>query len=370
MSLSIGIVGLPNVGKSTLFNALLKRQQALAANYPFATIEPNVGVVDVPDERLNALAVCVKEEYGQRGTREVPEKIIPAVVKFYDIAGLVKGASQGEGLGNQFLNHIREVDAIVQVVRDFNDENVIRAGSTEPKNDMEIINTELILADLQVVSKRVERFGSELKKFKTSENIKKMAVYEKLEKNLNEGKLASEVEFTEDDLEVIKDLNLLTLKPMFYVLNIDERNLGKDDVRTDDMGGKQWVSLSAKIESELSSLDEEDAALYMKELGITESGLDKVIKKGYEMLGLHTFLTAGPKEVRAWTMKKGTKAPQAAGVIHTDFERGFISAEVVSYDPLVKVGSWKKAKDEGLIRMEGKGYIMRDGDVVEFHFSV
>jgi len=365
MSLSIGIIGLPNVGKSTLFNALLKRQQALAANYPFATIEPNIGIVDVPDPRLQKLAEIVKQEFGQRkGDREIPEKIIPAVVKFYDIAGLVKGASQGEGLGNQFLSHIRETDALIQVVRDFTDENIIRAGAIEPKSDIEIVNTELMLADLQVLDKRIEHFDTDLRRARTTENFKKMDLYKKLQESLNKGVLAYNAGISEEDKLLLKDLNLLTFKPMIYVYNVDEASLNKESIHSD------VIYLCAKIESELSSLDETDVKAYMKEIGIEESGLDKVIKKGYEILGLQTFLTAGPKEVRAWTIKKDAKAPQAAGVIHTDFERGFISAEIISYMDLVTANGWKPAKDLGLIRIEGKNYIMRDGDIVEFHFSV
>lgn len=369
--MQIGIIGLPNVGKSTLFNALLKRQQALAANYPFATIEPNVGVVDVPDERLEKLAELVRREFGQRkGDREIPEKIIPAVIKFYDIAGLVKGASQGEGLGNQFLSHIREVDAIIQVVRAFSDENVIRAGSTEPKSDIEIINTELVLADLQVLIKKIENFEHEMKKAKTPENLKKANLYEKIRQTLDSGKLARSLELTEEDYLLVKDLNLLSLKPMIYVLNIDEDDLNTDITHSYNLEDNNCIKLSAKIESELSSLDESDAEAYMKELGVVESGLDQVIRRGYDLLGLQTFLTAGPKEVRAWTIHQGDKAPQAAGVIHTDFERGFISAEVISYSDLLVAGGWKSAKDRGLIRIEGKNYVMQNGDVVEFRFSV
>ncbi len=371
MSLSIGIIGLPNVGKSTLFNALLKRQQALAANYPFATIEPNIGVVDVPDPRLAKLAELVKQEFGQRkGDREIPEKIIPAVVKFYDIAGLVKGASQGEGLGNQFLSHIREADALIQVVRDFEDANVIRAGSIDQKTDIEVINTELILADLQVLSKRIERFEGEMKKNKSPENQKKMELYKTLLEALNKGTLSIDVKVSDEDKPLIKDLNLLTIKPMIYVLNVSEQDLSSKVTQNSNSLEKERVYLCAKIESELSSLDETDANAYKNELGILESGLDQVIKKGYGLLGLQTFLTAGPKEVRAWTIRKGDKAPQAAGVIHTDFERGFISAEVISYDSLLAVGGWKNAKEKGLVRIEGKNYVMQDGDVVEFRFSV
>ncbi|HSX39158.1 MAG TPA: redox-regulated ATPase YchF [Candidatus Saccharimonadales bacterium] len=363
MSLAIGIVGLPNVGKSTLFNALLKRQAALAANYPFATIEPNVGVVDVPDFRLLKLAEIVKSEYGrQAGDREVPEKIIPATVKFYDIAGLVKGASQGEGLGNQFLSHIREVDAIVHVIRDFTDENVIRAGSVSPKEDIDIINTELILADLQVLDKRYSKIEQDLKRSKSPEDIRKLELYKHIKEALDKGSFP--VIETEDDKALIADLNLLTLKPIIYVYNISESDL---KLHT---GGDDIIRLSAQIESELSSFSEEEKQAYLSELGITESGLDKVIKKGFDVLGLQTFLTAGPKEVRAWTIKKDAKAPQAAGAIHTDFERGFISAEIISFEDLIKAGGWKVAKDKGLVRIEGKNYTMRDGDVVEFRFSV
>lgn len=363
MSLSIGIVGLPNVGKSTLFNALLKRQAALAANYPFATIEPNVGVVDVPDPRLDKLAEIVKEEYGRSaGEREVPEKIVPAVVKFYDIAGLVKGAAQGEGLGNQFLTHIRETDAIVHVVRAFEDENVIRAGSTTPEEDISTINTELILADLQVLDKRYQKLEQDAKRAKTPENIKKLELYTQVKAQLDKGEMPKDM--SDEDREVLRDLNLLTLKPMIFVYNVAE-----NDAKLQD-GGDDKIWLSAKVESELSSFSPDEQKAYLADLGIKESGLDRVIKKGFDILGLQTFLTAGPKEVRAWTVKKGSKAPQAAGVIHTDFERGFISAEVVSYENLVSVGGWKLAKDKGLIRIEGKNYIMQDGDVVEFRFSV
>ena len=334
MSLSIGIVGLPNVGKSTLFNALLKRQAALAANYPFATIEPNTGIVDVRDPRLNILAQFVRNDYGSKaGDRQIPEKIIPAVVQFYDIAGLVKGASQGEGLGNEFLGHIRGVDAIVQVVRDFTDENVIRAGATNPEEDIQTINTELILADLQSLEK-------------------KMPILEK-----------------EDEI-LIKDLNLLTLKPMIIVLNTDESKLSTQDTQKITISGKDGLEICAKIESELAEFDENERQSYMKEIGITEPGLDRLIREGYELLNLESFLTMGPKEVRAWTYTKGDKAPQAAGKIHTDFERGFISAEIVNYSDLKPLESLKKAREKGLVRLEGKNYTMRDGDVVEFNFSV
>ncbi len=372
--MQVGIIGLPNVGKSTLFNALLKKQVALAANYPFATVEPNVGIVDVPDERLNKLAELVKIEFGghrdQKGgkpTREIPEKIIPAVVKFVDIAGLVKGASEGEGLGNQFLSHIREVDAIVHVIRDFEDENVTRAGSINPKSDKEIIETELILADLQVLEKRMESAQKDYRAVSDKETAKKLVVYEKLLKSLRAGELALAVRLSEEEKELIKDLNLLTFKPIIEVFNVSEDTV----VAGEDLAGStNSVQLCAKLESELSSLSEKEQEEYLKELGLKSSGLDKVIKLGYDILGLQTFFTAGPKEVRAWTITKGSKAPQAAGKIHTDFERGFISAEVVSYENLMAADGWKAAKDKGLIRIEGKTYEMKDGDVVEFNFSV
>ena len=371
MSLAIGIVGLPNVGKSTLFNALLKRQAALAANYPFATIEPNIGVVDVPDSRLDKLAEFVRNDFGrQSGGREVPEKIIPTVIKFYDIAGLVKGASQGEGLGNEFLGHIREVDAIIQVVRDFADDNVIRAGAVSPKEDIETINTELVLADLQVLQKRIEKMGNAFKFPKGKDDILRSQVYAKLLEVLDKGESASRINLSEEEREAIKDLNLLTLKPMIYVLNVDEQNLSNKYAQNDSYIGQQTLAICAKIESELSGFSKEEQKTFMQDLGISESGLDKIIKASYNTLGLQSFLTMGPKEVRAWTVMKGSKAPQAAGVIHTDFERGFISAEVINYETLLPIESLKKARELGKIRLEGKEYVMKDGDIVEFRFSV
>ncbi len=365
MSLSIGIVGLPNVGKSTLFNALLKKQQALAANYPFATIEPNVGIVDVPNERLQHLCAVVRNDYGGKaGDREVPEKIIPAVVKFVDIAGLVEGAAQGEGLGNKFLSHIREVDAIVHVVRAFEDENVAKAGSTTPENDIKVVETELGLADLQVLEKRITAEQRNARG-NNKEAFEKLQIYEKLMIVLDKGEPAREAVLTDKERTLIKDLNLLTLKPVMYIYNVSEK-----DIRSPHDREASGLYLCAKLEEDLISLDDSEKKEYMRELGIHVSGLDKVITRGYELLGLQTFLTAGPKEVRAWTIRKGTKAPQAAGTIHTDFERGFISAEVIDFDSLIRVGSWKKAKEQGLVRLEGKNYVMQDGDVVEFRFSV
>lgn len=366
MALSIGIVGLPNVGKSTLFNALLKREAALAANYPFATIEPNVGIVDVPDERLEVLAKFVEQD-----DKIYPEKIIPATVKFYDIAGLVKGASEGEGLGNKFLSHIREVNAIVQLVRVFSDTNIIREGAISPKDDLEVINTELMLADLQTLEGRIDRHKKILRAERTSENIKKEELYDTLYNGLTTGKLASELGFGEEELELIKDLNLLTSKPALYVYNVDEADINsrfEDIFPAGDV--PPGILISAKIESELSSLSKEDQSAYLDELGIEESGLDKIIREGYRTLRLQTYLTAGPKEVRAWTIKQGSKAPQAAGVIHTDFERGFIKAEILSYGDLLKAQGFKNAKEMGLLRLEGKEYVMKEGDIVEFKFNV
>lgn len=363
MNLSIGIVGLPNVGKSTLFNALLKRQAALAANYPFATIEPNIGVVDVPDDRLGKLAEVVRTDFGrQRGDREVPERIVPAMVKFYDIAGLVKGAHKGEGLGNQFLAHIREVDALVQVVRAFEDENVVRAGSVDPKSDVEVINTELMLADLQTLEKQ----RTELKGKVEKDEEYRVSAVKKLKEVLEKGRRAREAELTKEEWEKARQLNLLTIKPIIYVFNVAE----KDAASAKFEGFENSVVISAKIESELSILPMEDQQVFMSEYGLTESGLDKLIRKGYETLGLISFLTAGPKEVRAWTARRGSKAPQAAGVIHTDFERGFIAAEVVAYEDLAGAGSFVKAKELGKVRLEGKEYMVKDGDVVEFRFNV
>jgi ribosome-binding ATPase len=371
MSLSIGIVGLPNVGKSTLFNALLKRQAALAANYPFATIEPNIGVVDVPDERLNKLVELVRNDYGSKvGDREVPQKVIPAVVKFYDIAGLVKGASQGEGLGNEFLGHIREVDATVQVVRGFHDEKIVRAGSVDPQGDVETLNTELILSDLQVLEKVMERLERENKSKKSKEVTQLLSICANIKKCLDEGRVASEVELDLEEQILAGNLHLLTLKPMIYVLNVDEEEVSKSIEQYNDSSVGEAITVSAKIEQELSTLSEKERKAFMEDLNINMSGLDKIIRKGYEILGLETFFTAGPKEVRAWTIQKGSKAPKAAGKIHTDFERGFISAEVVNFNEIAKVSGWKEAKEKGLVRLEGKNYTMKDGDIVEFHFSV
>jgi len=357
VALTIAIVGLPNVGKSTLFNALTKNS-VLAANYPFATIEPNVGIVNLPDERLKVLA-------GIFGS----ERILPAPVSFVDIAGIVKGASVGEGLGNKFLANIREADAIAQVVRGFSDSDVVHVdGAVNPASDLETINTELILADLQTLEKAIERYEKELKTKRVEpivpETAKAAVAW------LNDGKPLSA--HTKLDLEPIRELGLLTAKPFIYVFNIDEEILG-DAAKLAELAElvapAKAIFLDAKLESELIDLDAEDAAELLASTGQEESGLDQLARIGFDTLGLQTYLTAGPKETRAWTIHKGWKAPQAAGVIHTDFEKGFIKAEVISFDDLVAAGSVAEAKAKGKARMEGKDYVMQDGDVVEFRFN-
>ena len=363
--MKLGIVGLPNVGKSTMFNSITKAG-AECANYPFCTIEPNVGVVAVPDERLKKLT----EMYN-------PQKTTPAVVEFVDIAGLVKGASKGEGLGNKFLSHIRETDAIVEVVRCFEDSNVVHVdGSVNPIRDIETINLELIFADIETVNKRLDKAKKNLKADKKYQA--EIDLIEKLKENLNNGIPARAVECNEDEQELVKDMFLLTSKPIIYIANISEEQIQTADdeemvKQVKEYAAKEHaevIPLCVKIEEELSGLDDSDKKEMLDALGLEESGLDKLIKKSYDLLGLMSFLTAGETEVRAWTITKGTKAPQAAGKIHSDFERGFIKAEVVSYNDLMKEGSMLAAKEKGLVRQEGKEYVMQDGDIVVFKFNV
>jgi GTP-binding protein YchF len=365
--MKLGIVGLPNVGKSTLFNSLTKAG-AESANYPFCTIDPNIGIVPVPDERLKVLGDLYKTE-----------KVIPAAIEFVDIAGLVKGASKGEGLGNQFLSNIREVDAIVHVVRCFEDSNIIHVdGSVNPLRDIETINLELIFSDIEILERRIARTSKGAKNDKTL--AKELDMLGVLKKHLEDGKLAKT--FTpgdDEELELLESLNLLTYKPVIYAANVKEDDLADDGANNAQVAevrefakseNSEVFVICAQIEQEIAELDEEEKKMFLEEMGLSESGLEKLIRASYHILGLISYLTAGPKETKAWTITKGTKAPQAAGKIHSDFERGFIRAEIVSYQNLVECGSYNLAKEKGLVRSEGKEYVVQDGDVVLFRFNV
>ena len=365
MSLTAGIVGLPNVGKSTLFNAITKKS-ILMANYPFATIDPNVGVVIVPDERIDVL----KNMYN-------PERVIPTNYEFTDIAGLVKGASNGEGLGNKFLSHIREVDAVVEVVRCFDDENIIHVdGSVDPIRDIEVINVELVLSDLEIVTSRINKIGKKAMTTKNKDDVKEIELLERIKEALESNIPVRKLGLDEEEKKLISSFNLITLKPIIYALNVEDNDINTGNNYTklvEDYAkkeGSETAIICAKLESELSELDEEEKKLFLDDLGIKESGVERLINKTYDLLGLATFFTVGKDEVRAWTFKKGSKAPECAGIIHSDFEKGFIKAEVMSYNDLVNAGSELKVRELGKARIEGKEYIMQDGDICHFRFNV
>jgi len=357
MSFSIGIVGLPNVGKSTLFNALTRSKQADAQNYPFCTIDPNVGVVEVPDERLQKLSEVSHSK-----------KIVPTTIEFVDIAGLVKGASEGAGLGNKFLSHIREVDAIAQVVRDFTDSNIIHVNNKiDPTDDAAVINLELVLADLQTVSKRLENVKKSAKGAAAKDFEKQVELLERVKSQLEAGGPARELSYDEDEVVWMREICLLSMKPMLYVVNVDEKP--NHDIPKLNKPGTEQIVISAKIEAELADLSADEAKEYLKELGMSETGLDKLITASYRLLNLVTFLTSGEPETRAWTVKMGTKAPDAAGVIHTDFVKGFIKADVCGWKDFIEFNGWGGIKTSGKLRLEGKDYIIQDGDTVYFHIN-